>query len=176
MGTVGPHAVSGEALEPRGARARLIRVASRAGVWGFVLALVPPLGEAFGVWVEPSLTGPISSVGLVVSGLGTCVASVLVWRSLPAKPSPLKIAAGLGVPFGSALTVAGAALLRPLSPLADFVNVAGPFVLALAVAVVTLLIVGFLSVRPNEGDHESRWSEGRVPPPEGTNTLTGEDG
>lgn len=151
--------MSGKALEQRGARARIIRVGSRVGVWGFVVALLPPLADAVGVRVAPGLVGPISSAGLLASGLGTCVASVLVWRSLPRGASPLKIAAGLGVPFGLALVLGGIALLRPLSALADFVNAGGPLVLALAVAVVTLLIVGFLSAGRGERGHTAPESE-----------------
>jgi hypothetical protein len=117
------------------------------GVWGFVVALAPPLADALGIWVAPSLVGPVSSFGLLASGMGTAVASVLVWRSLPRVVSALKLAAGLGVPFGLGLMLGGVALLRPLGAFADGVNVAGPIVLALAVAVVVLLIVGFLSGR-----------------------------
>lgn len=139
--------VSGREVRPRQRGPGLIRIASRVGVWGFVVALAPPLADALGVWVAPTLMGPVSSFGLLASGLGTAVASVLVWRSLPRAGSALKLAAGLGVPFGVGLMLGGVALLRPLGAFADAVNAAGPIVLALAVTVVVLLIVGFLSGR-----------------------------
>ena len=142
--------MSGREVRSRPRSPGLIRIASRVGVWGFVIALAPPIADALGVWVAPSLVGPISSFGLLASGLGTAVASVLVWRSLPRAVSALKLAAGLGVPFGAGLMLGGVALLRPLGAFADAVNEAGPIVLALAVTVVVLLIVGFLSGRHGE--------------------------
>ena len=98
----------------------------------------------------PAFVGPISGFGLLSSGLGTVVASVLVWRSLPRSRSALKLAAGLGVPFGFGLVLGGVALFRPLGAFADAVDAAGSIVLALAITVVVLLIVGFLSGRHGE--------------------------
>lgn len=130
--------------------AGLIRLSSRVGVWGFVLALVPVLGDAFGMSLPPGLVGPVSSFGLIASGLGTAVASVLVWRSLPRKLSPLKVASALGIPFGITLTLGGVALRRPLGAFADAVDAIGPVVLALAVLVVGLLVAGFVSGRSRD--------------------------
>ena len=74
---------------------------------------------------------------------------MLVWRSLPRKPSALKVAAGVGAPFGFGLVLGGIALLRPLSAFADAVNTMGSIVLALAVTVVVLLIVALFASHPD---------------------------
>lgn len=144
-----PAPVSGRELGSSTRTPRLIRVTARAGVWGFVVALVPALADVLGAPLAPSLVGPISSFGLLCSGLGTSAASVLVWRSLPRKPSALKLAAGIGAPFGFGLVLGGIALLKPLSAFADAVNSMGPIVLALAVTVVALLILALFASHPD---------------------------
>ena len=146
-GPTGP--VSGRELGSSLRTPGLIRVTSRVGVWGFVVALVPPLADALGAPVAPHLVGPISSFGLISSGLGTIAASVLVWRSLPRSLSALKLAAGVGAPFGFGLVLGGIALLRPLSAFADTVNAVGWIMLALAVTVVVLLIVALFASHPD---------------------------
>lgn len=127
--------------------AALIRVSARLGVWGLVLALVPALAEAFWRPLDHGLVGPVSSVGLIISGLGTVVASSLVWRSLPGRLSALKMACVFGVPLGSAFVLAGVAFQRPLGAVADFVDSIGPVVLGLALAAAGLLIWGFVGGR-----------------------------
>ena len=137
--------------EPTRARARLIKLSSRLGIWGFVAALVPALAEVAGVPLALGLGDQLASVGLIVSGIGTVAASALVWRSLPRRRSLLKVAAGAGVPLGCAFVLAGVAFRRPLSDLANLVDAAGPLVLALAVVAVGLLIIELLRGRPGTG-------------------------
>jgi hypothetical protein len=126
----------------------VIAISSRLGVWGFVVAVLPALAEVAGAPMSPGLGGALASGGLVSSGLGTAVASVWVWRSLPRRLSALKLAAGAGAPLGAAFVLAGFALRRPLSDLANAVDAAGPLVLALAVVAVGLLIFALVRGGP----------------------------
>ena len=125
-------------------RAKWIKVTARMGVWGMILATWPALADVIGIPIRPDLTGPIGAAGLLTSGVGVMVASLLVLRALPAGFGSLKLAAIAGIPFGLALISGGAAVLRPLGVFADAIDAAGPLVLVIGVVLVGLLIVGFL--------------------------------
>lgn len=126
-------------------RATLIKISTRMGVWGFVVALVPVWAEVLeapiGVWraMQPLVPG-----GLLASGSGIVLACALVLRSLPPGLSALKVAAIAGMPLGVMIAAVPVAALAPLSRFADVVADSGSLALLLGVLVVVALLVGFL--------------------------------
>ncbi len=125
-------------------RSTWIKVTSRMGVWGLIVATTPALVELAGARMGSTMVRVLGAGGLLASGLGVALASALVLRALPAGIRPLKLAAIAGIPFGIALMMGGAAVIQPLGAFADAVDAAGPLVLAIGIVVVVLLVVGFV--------------------------------
>jgi hypothetical protein len=125
-------------------RARAVALTSRLAVWGLVAALLPPLAETFGgpFWLQRA--DWLVAAGFMASGIGTLTVSLLVLRSLPSGASGLKLTAVAGIPLGIGLLFGAAAVLNPLSRLADFVDAGGPLVLLLGVLVFVSLLTVFL--------------------------------
>jgi len=93
--------VESTALDDR--RAAQIRFFSRLGFWGVVVGMAPVAVDVLvdtWVWQVESIVTP---VGVLVGGVGTLVASTLVFREVSASRKPIKWAAMAGIPLGLTL-------------------------------------------------------------------------
>ena len=119
---------------------RALRVSTRLGAWGLFAGF-----GAFFLDVVASLPYPlvtsVSSLGLVVGGLGVTASSAMVlrrvWRSL----RRLTLAAAVGIPFGLATALVGLRLYLPPS-LDGLFPLAVSAVLVLAPVLAVLLGLG----------------------------------
>lgn len=128
-----------------------IRVGARLGVWGLV--------GGFGIMTGFTLGAPISlaaamsamGAGLLISGLGTLLASTGVLRATHASSSIVREAAKGGVPLGAVLSLLGLTGLTQWGPLVAIVNALAPGAAALGALVVVVLVLGFFITLPSLG-------------------------
>jgi len=137
--------VESAALDDR--RAAQIRFFSRLGFWGVVVGMAPVAVDVLvdtWVWQVESIVTP---VGVLVGGVGTLVASTLVFREVSASRKPIKWAAMAGIPLGLTLTALSTLYLfiEPTELLVSVFDLGVKAALVLGISLVVLLVAGFVT-------------------------------
>lgn len=135
---------------------RLIRWTSRLGVWGIVGGFAPIIAFTLGAPITLEASISLLAGGLVVGGVGTTAASVLVYRNAPTGSRLLRAVAGLGGPLGVALAAVGITTLLGW----EIVSAVGGIGLSIAgVVLVVLLVATFLWNWPQEREEADSKSQ-----------------
>jgi hypothetical protein len=127
----------------RQARA-IIRLGSRAGVWGLVGGFGMMTAFTIGAPITLGLAISSMGVGLIVSGVGTTAASWSALRVARPRNILVRVASVLGLPLGGVLTILGATSLFRWAPLVNLVNWITPVAGTLGGLVLVILVIRFL--------------------------------
>ena len=144
--------LSNEVAEQAGRSARVIRAGSRLGVWGLVGGIGAMTAFTLGAPVPLAVAMSLMGVGVLVSGLGTLVASAGVLRRRPQAPKLVRAAGLAGAPLGLVLGMLGVTSLTQWPPLVTIVHVLTPVAGILGALVIVLLSVGLVVGAPNVDD------------------------
>ena len=120
-----------------------IRTGSRLGVWGLVGGIGVMTAFTLGAPISLGVAMSVMGAGVLLSGLGTLVASTSVVRSDHCVSLAVRAAAVAGVPLGAVLSLLGLTSLTQWAPLVGIVNALTPAAGILGALVLVLLIVGF---------------------------------
>ena len=129
------------ALTGEESRRKLTALSARVAVWGVITGLGSiALGAAM-----PLAAINLAAAGFFAGGVGAMATSVLVAKDLGKASWPLKLAAIVGLPFGASLVafVCGGIWSLPLP--VSLISLSVPVGAILGVALMILLLTGFLS-------------------------------
>ena len=125
-------------------RASLIKVGSRLGVWGFVVAASVPLLDALGVTL-PWMARRVFISAAAVSVAGILTAAVSVSRSLRPGQKLLRAAALIAASFGMGVALILALAMWPRGIPSDVLLAIFSVTAVLGITLIFLLIVAFVA-------------------------------
>ena len=143
---------SGVVVEQAGRSAAMIKTGSRLGVWGLAGGIGAMTAFTLGAPVSLPTAMLVMGAGVLVSGLGTVLASVGVLGSKAKAPKVVQAAALAGTPLGLVLGLLGVTGLTQWAPLVAIVHALTPAAGILGAVVVLLLVVGLVVDGSNEDD------------------------
>lgn len=141
-------------LAPGGRLSAQVTVRSRLGVWGLVGGFGAMTAFTLGAPIPLGAAIAVMGGGVLLSGLGTLLASTAVLRRGGGVPSAIRTAALAGVPLGTVLGLLGMTSLTRWGPLVAIVNALTPTAGVLGILVIVLLVVGFFVGLPTDGDDD----------------------